>query len=165
MTKLRLALAVWCFLVLGSASGAYAGDSPAALVQGRESRTLAFVLDFSTCSALVNEAYTCDLADPTGKPAGTITVTLLGGINSNAMSTSSHESWFYDLTGGTISVENATAWQVVGAAAPDENGSAPVALGFGRGEIDGGTGRFNNAMGVITMRWDGEKCICLIEFV
>jgi hypothetical protein len=164
MTNLRLALAVWCFVVLGFASGASAGDSPAARVQGRESRTLAFVLDFSTCSGLAN-GYICDLADATGKPAGTITVTIHGVINNNGLSTSQHESWLYDFNGGTISVENATAWQVVGAAAPDENGLAPAALGFGRGEIAGGTGRFNNAMGIVTMRWDGEKCICLIEFL
>jgi hypothetical protein len=164
MTRLSLALAVWCFMVLGSTGGAYAGDSPASPAQGQESRTLALVLDFSTCSALVNQTYTCDLADSAGKPAGTIRVTLLGGINSNSVSTSSRESWFYDLKGGTISVENARAWQVVGAAAPDENGLAPAALGFGLGEIDGGTGRFHDATGVVTMRWDGEKCICLIEF-
>jgi hypothetical protein len=163
MTRLRLALTVWCSIGLGSASGAYAGDSPAALAQGRESRTLAFVLDFSTCSALAN-GYICDLADPTGKPAGTITVTILGGINNNGLSTSQHENWLYDLNGGTISVENATAWQVVGAAVPDENGAAPAALGFGVGEISDGTGRFHNATGTITMRWDAEKCICLIEF-
>jgi hypothetical protein len=164
MTRLRLALSVCCVVILGSASGAYAGDASAALAPGRESRTLAFVLDFSTCSGLVNGAYTCELADPTGKPAGTIRVTFLNEINSNAVSMSWHENWLYDLHGGTISVDNATTWQVVGAAVPDENGMAPAALGFGLGEIDGGTGRFQNATGSITMRWDGDKCICLIEF-
>ena len=163
MTRLPLALAVWGVMVLGSASGAFADDSPAAPAQGRESRTLALVLDFSTCSALAN-GYTCELADATGKPAGTITVTILGGINANGLSTSQHENWLYDLNGGTISVEHATAWQVVGAAVPDESGRAPAALGFGLGEISGGTGRFKNAAGIVTMRWDAEKCICLIEF-
>ena len=164
MTKLRLALAVGYLIILGSASGAYAGDSLAAPAQGRESRSLAFILDFSTCSAPVNGAYTCDLTDPTGKPAGTITVTFLTLIGSDGLSVTWHENWFYDLNGGTISVDNATAWNVVGAAVPDENGFAPPAVGFGKGEIDSGTGRFQKAAGTITMRWDAEICICLIEF-
>jgi hypothetical protein len=165
MNKLRLALAVGCLMVMGSATGAYAQESAAAgRGQGREIRSLVLVLHFSTCSAPVKGAYTCDLTDGSGKTAGTITVSNFQEINSSPVAMSWHEDWRYDLRGGTITVEDATAWQVVGAAVPDENGIAPAALGFGSGEIDEGTGRFKNVTGTITMRWDGETCICLIEF-
>ena len=137
-----------------------------------KNRRFTLILDFSTCVPdSTNPAIIrCQEKDGTGKPVGQITVTYQGPIADdstcavNPMCNGTwHEGYLYKLDGGTITVGVATAYQ---GQAPykDEFGFAPV-VGFSVGAITGGTGKFREANGVLTMRWDANICICLFDFV
>ena len=41
---------------------------------------------------------------------------------------------------------------------------SPV-IGFSVGAITGGTGKYQNINGTLTMRWDANICICLFDIV
>ena len=46
----------------------------------------------------------------------------------------------------------------------DEHGFAPI-IGFSVGEITGGTGKYEDISGVLTMRWNANVCICLFDII
>ncbi len=135
----------------------------AGTARGSEHRRLTLVLDFSTCVVDSGNAdvIVCEVATPAGERAGSIKVTFQSMIATDATSMSWHESWEYRLDSGTLKVSSSTDWQAAGLV-PDENGFSPV-VGFGRGEVTSGKGRFGRAEGTITMRWDDNICICLID--
>jgi len=135
-------------------------------------RRFTLILDFSTCVTDPHDStiITCVEKDGTGKPIGQIKVTFQsfiatdGTCDTNAgCAMSWHEGYLYTLDGGTITVASATAWQEQ-AREPDETGAAPL-LGFSLGEITGSTGRYSGVTGTLSMRWDGDLCICLFEVV
>jgi len=130
------------------------------------------ILDFSTCVTDSNDAtiLTCAEKDGTGKLVGQIKITFQGFIatdgtcDTNAgCAMSWHEGYLYTLEGGTITVASATAWQEQ-ARETNETGEAPL-LGFSIGAVTGSTGRYNGATGTLTMRWDGNLCICLFDVI
>jgi len=159
--KTRLFLAVYLAL-LGIATTA----------QAKTHRRFTLILDFSTCVANpTNPAIlTCQEKGGTGKPVGQITVTYQGPIADDGTCATNplcngtwHEGYLYTLEGGTITVATASAYQ---GQAPfkDEFGFAPV-TGFSVGEITGGSGKYRNISGILTMRWDANVCICLFDVV
>ena len=158
--KTKLILAI-CLGLLGLTT---------ATAQAKTHRRFTLILDFSTCVAdPANPAIlTCQEKGGTGKPAGQITVTYQGPIADdgtcavNPMCNGTwHEGYLYTLGGGTITVATATAYQ---GQAPfkDEFGFAPI-MGFSVGEITGGSGKYKDVSGVLSMRWDGNVCICLFD--
>ena len=159
--KAKLFLAV-CLTLLGVTTTA----------QAKTFRRFTLILDFSTCVSDPNNAniVTCQEKDAAGKPVGQIAVTFQGPIAgdgtcaTNALCNGTwHEGYLYTLDGGTITVGTATAYQ---GQAPftDENSFAPV-IGFSVGAITGGTGKYQNINGTLTMRWDANVCICLFDLV
>lgn len=159
--KSKLFLAVWLALI---ATGTIA--------QAKTHRQFTLILDFSTCVVDPSNPniVTCVEKNGTGKPVGQITVTFQEMIASDGTCPTNplcngtwHEGYLYLLNGGTITVETATAYQ---GQAPykDENGFAPV-TGFSLGAITGGTGKYENVSGSLSMRWDANLCICLFDIV
>lgn len=159
--KTRLLLAV-CLMLLGITTAAPA----------KTHRRFTLILDFSTCVGDPNNVNNliCQEKNGTGKPVGQITVTFQGAIAGDGTCATNplcngtwHEGYLYTLNGGTITVGTATAYQ---GQAPfkDENGFAPI-IGFSVGEITGGTGKYQDIDGVLTMRWDANVCICLFDLV
>jgi len=135
-------------------------------------RRFTLILDFSTCVTDPNNAniVVCQEKDGTGKPVGQIAVTFQGAIASDGTCATNflcngtwHEGYLYSLDGGTITVGTATAYQ---GQAPfqDEHGFAPV-IGFSVGAITGGSGKYRDITGILTMRWDANVCICLFDIV
>ena len=157
--KTRLFLAV-CLLLLGISTTA----------QANTHRRFTLILDFSTCVAdpANPNIVTCQEKSGTGKPVGQIAVTFLSMIASDGTCPTNplcngtwHEGYLYTLNGGTMTVATATAYQGQ-APYPDENGFAPV-TGFSVGAITGGTGKYENVSGTLSMRWDANICICLFD--
>ncbi len=159
--KTRLFFAV-CLLSLGITTTA----------QAKTFRRFTLILDFSTCVSDPNNPnnVTCQEKDATGKPVGQITVTYQGPIADDGTCATNllcngtwHEGYLYTLNGGTIGVGMAPAYQ---GQAPftDEHGFAPV-IGFSVGAITGGTGKYKDVKGTLTMRWDANVCICLFDIV
>lgn len=152
---------VVCLLLLGIATA-----------QAKTHRQFTLILDFSTCVAdPVNpNIVTCQEKSGTGKPVGQIAVTFQSFIASDGTCPTNplcngtwHEGYLYTLNGGTITIATATAYQGQ-APYPDENGFAPV-TGFSVGTITGGTGKYENVSGSLSMRWDANICICLFDIV
>jgi hypothetical protein len=142
----------------------------ATTAQAKAHRQFTLILDFSTCVAdpANPNILTCQEKNGTGKPVGQIAVTFQSLIASDGTCPTNplcngtwHESYLYTLNGGTITVATATAYQGQ-APYPDENGFAPV-TGFSVGAITGGTGRYENVSGTLSMRWDANLCICLFD--
>lgn len=159
--KTRLLLAV-CLALLGVIPSA----------QAKTHRRFTLILDFSTCVADPNNPsiVTCQEKDGTGRAVGQITVTYQGAIADDGTCAANplcngtwHEGYLYTVGRGTITVGTATAYQ---GQAPfkDEHGFAPV-VGFSVGEITGGTGKYQDINGVLTMRWDANVCICLFDLI
>lgn len=157
--KTKLFLAV-CLALLGITTTA----------QAKTFRRFTLILDFSTCVSDPNNSniLTCQEKDGTGKPVGQIVVTFQGPIAGDGTCATNplcngswHEGYLYTLDGGTITVGTATAYQGQ-APFPDENGFAPI-MGFSVGAITGGTGKYRKINGTLTMRWDGNVCICLFN--
>lgn len=38
-------------------------------------------------------------------------------------------------------------------------------MGFSIGEITGGSGKYKDIAGILTMRWDANVCICLFDII
>jgi len=159
--KTKLFLIV-CFALLGTATTA----------QAKTFRRFTLILDFSTCVSDPNNpnVVACQEKDGTGNPVGQIAVTFQGPIAGDGTCATNplcngtwHEGYLYTLDGGRITVATATAYQGQ-APFPDENGFAPV-IGFSVGAITGGTGKYQNINGTLTMRWDANVCICLFDLV
>jgi hypothetical protein len=140
--------------------------------QAKTHRRFTLILDFSTCVSDPNNVnnVTCQEKNSVGKPVGKITVTYQGAIADDGTCLTNflcngtwHEGYLYTLNGGTVTVSSATAYQ---GQAPykDEHGFAPI-TGFSVGEITGGSGRYENLSGVLTMRWDANVCICLFDII
>ena len=151
-----------CLLLLGLAT-----TTPA-----KTQRRFTLILDFNTCVGDPNNVakVVCQEKDGTGKPVGQITVTYQGPIADDGTCSANplcngtwREGYLYELDGGTITVGVATAYQ---GQAPfkDENGFAPV-TGFSVGAVTGGTGKYQDTSGTLTMRWDANVCICLFDIV
>jgi hypothetical protein len=143
---------------------------PTARANTHERFTL--ILDFNTCvmDPTNSNIFNCQEKDGTGQPVGTIKVTILsitasdGTCATNPLcSFTDHASYFYQLNGGTITVANATEWQGQ-TNTKDEKGVAAY-VGFSQGAITDGTGRYHDAKGTLTMRWDANVCICLFDLV
>lgn len=160
--KTRLFIAV-CFTLLGIT---------AATARTKPHLRFTLILDFNTCVSDPNNInnLVCQEKDGTGKPVGLITVTYQGPIADDGTCATNplcngswHEGYLYSLEGGTITVGSATAYQ---GQAPfkDENGFAPI-IGFSVGAITGGTGKYQDVSGTLTMRWDANVCICLFDIV
>lgn len=143
-----------------------------ATAQAKTSRRFTLILDFNTCVGDPNNVSNviCQEKDGTGMPAGQITVTFQrlvaddGTCSVNPLCNGTwHEGYAYALDGGTIAVATATAYQ---GQSPfkDENGFAPI-VGFSLGTITGGTGKFKDISGMLSMRWDANVCICLFDIV
>lgn len=159
--KARLLLAV-CLMFLGIAMTA----------QAKTHRRFTLILDFNTCVSDPNNINNliCQEKDDTGKPVGQITVTYQGPIADDGTCSTNplcngtwHEGYLYTLDGGTVTVATATAYQ---GQAPfkDENGFAPI-VGFSVGAITGGTGKYADISGTLSMRWDANVCICLFDII
>jgi hypothetical protein len=159
--KIRLLLAVF-LMIFGIAPTAHA----------KTHRRFTLILDFNTCVGDPNNANNviCQEKNGTGKVVGQITVTFISPIAGDGTCATNFlcngtwlEGYLYTLNGGTITVATATAYQ---GQAPfkDENGFAPI-TGFSVGEITGGTGKYQDINGVLTMRWDADVCICLFDLV
>ena len=159
--KTRLFLAL-CLLLLGITTTA----------EAKTSRRFTLILDFNTCVPDPNNATNliCQEKDGVGKTVGQITVTYQSPVADDGTCSTNpncngtwHEGYLYALDGGTITVGTATAYQ---GQAPfkDENGFAPL-IGFSSGAITGGTGKYKDISGTLTMRWDGNVCICLFDIV
>ena len=159
--KIGLRFAV-CLMLLGITTTA----------QAKTSRRLTLILDFNTCVSDPNNIgnVICQEKDATGMPAGQITVTFQSPIADDGTCATNflcngtwREGYLYALGGGTITVGTATAYQ---GQAPfkDENGFAPI-LGFSAGAITGGTGKFKDISGTLSMRWDANVCICLFDII
>jgi hypothetical protein len=143
-----------------------------ASAQRKAHQRFTLTLDFSTCVGDPNNSniVTCQEKDGTGKPVGQIAVTFQSSIAGDGTCPSNplcngtwHEGYLYTLNGGSITVGTATAYQ---GQTPfqDENGFAPV-IGFSVGAITGGTGKYKDISGTLTMRWDANVCICLFDIV
>ena len=133
-------------------------------------RTLTLILDFSTCVSPPDNPniFNCQELDATGKPAGTIKVTVSSIINTDGTcatnplcSFTDHARYEYTLDGGTITVADAIEWQGQ-TTVTDESGNAAY-LGFSKGPITDGSGKYQNISGTLTMRWDMNICICLFD--
>ena len=151
-----------CLLLLGIATTA----------QATTHRRFTLILDFNTCvtDPTNPNVVTCQEKNGTGKPVGQITVTYQGPIADDGTCSTNplcngtwHEGYLYTLNGGTVTVTTATAYQ---GQAPykDEHGFAPI-IGFSVGEITGGSGKYKDISGVLTMRWDANVCICLFDVI
>lgn len=160
--KTRLFLVV-CLMLLGITT---------ATAQRKAHQRFTLILDFSTCTSDPNNVNNliCQEKDGSGKPVGQITVTYQGPIADDGTCATNllcngtwHEGYLYTLDGGTITVGTATAYQ---GQTPfkDENGFAPI-VGFSQGAITGGTGKYQDISGTLTMRWDANVCICLFDIV
>ena len=160
--KTRLFLAV-CLTLLGIST---------ATARTKPHLRFTLILDFNTCVSDPNNAnnLVCQEKDGTGKPIGQITVTYQSPIADDGTCSTNpncngtwHEGYLYTFGDGTITIGTATAYQ---GQAPykDENGFAPI-VGFSVGAITGGTGRYQGASGALSMRWDGNVCICLFDIV
>ena len=141
-----------------------------ATAQAKTHRRFTLILDFSTCVGDPNNINNviCQEKDGTGKVVGKITVTYQAPIADDGTCATNflcngtwHEGYLYTLNGGAITVGQATAYQGQ-AQYKDENGYAPV-VGCSVGEITGGTGKYEDIRGVLTMRWDANVCICLFD--
>jgi hypothetical protein len=143
-----------------------------AAAQAKTHRRFTLILDFGTCVSDSNNVNNviCQEKNSVGKPVGQITVTYQGPIADDGTCATNflcngtwHEGYLYTLNGGTITVGTATAYQ---GQAPykDEYGFAPV-VGFSVGEITGGTGKYQDIKGILTMRWDANVCICLFDII
>jgi hypothetical protein len=141
--------------------------------QAKPFRRFTLILDFSTCASDPNNVNNliCQEKDGTGKPVGQITVEYQGPITDDGTYATNplcngtwHEGYLYTLDGGTVAVATATAYQGQAPFTEDENGFAPV-IGFSVGAITGGTGKYQNINGTLTMRWDANVCICLFDLV
>ena len=137
-----------------------------------KNRRFTLILDFSTCvpDTANPSIIRCLEKHGSGKPVGQITVRYQGPIADDGTCATNpmcngtwHEGYLYTLEGGTITVGVATAYQ---GQAPykDEYGFAPT-IGFSVGAITGGTGKYRDVRGVLTMRWDDTVCICLFDLV
>ena len=155
---LSLVVSCLCFCALSSSASA------------STHRRFTLILDFNTCVTDPADAnvITCEEKDGTGKPIGEITVTFQSGIASDGTCATNpgcamswHEGYLYMLNGGTMTVGTATAWQEQ-ARETDETGAAPI-LGFSVGAITNATGKYVGTAGTLSMRWDGNICICLFE--
>ena len=140
--------------------------------QAKTHRRFTLILDFSTCVADPTNPnnVTCQEKDGTGRPVGQITVTFQDAIANDGTCATNflcngtwHEGYLYTLEGGHITVGTATAYQ---GQAPfkDETGFAPV-MGFSVGEITGGSGKYKDIAGILSMRWDANVCICLFDII
>jgi hypothetical protein len=151
-----------CALLVGLATTAHASTH----------RRFTFILDFNTCVPDPDDPsiIRCVEKDSTGKAIGQIKVTFQSfiatdgtcDINPNC-AMSWHEGYLYTLDTGTMTVASATAWQEQ-ARETDETGGAPL-LGFSVGAITGATGKYSGTTGTLTMRWDGNVCICLFDVI
>lgn len=159
--KTRLFLAI-CLALPGIATTA----------QAKTHRRFTLILDFSSCVSDPNNVnnLTCQEKDGTGKAVGKITVTYQAPIADDGTCATNplcngtwHEGYLYTLNGGAVTVSTATAYQ---GQAPykDEHGFAPI-IGFSVGEITGGSGKYEDIRGVLTMRWDANVCICLFDII
>ena len=157
--KIELLLTV-CLMLLGITTTA----------QAKTSRRFMLILDFNTCVSDPNNVgnVICQEKDSTGMPAGQITVTFQRPIADDGTCAANflcngtwQEGYLYALDGGSITVGTATAYQ---GQAPfkDGNGFAPI-LGFSVGAITGGTGKYKDISGTLSMRWDANVCICLFD--
>jgi hypothetical protein len=161
-TRLLIAICTAFLMLFGTSASA----------QRKAHQRFTLILDFSTCVGDPNNAniVTCQEKDGTGKPVGQIAVTFQSSIAGDGTCPSNplcngtwHEGYLYTLDGGSITVGTATAYQ---GQPPfqDENGFAPT-LGFSLGAITGGTGKYHDISGTLTMRWDANVCICLFDIV
>jgi hypothetical protein len=134
-------------------------------------RRFTLILDFNTCTvSSTGTVFDCVELDGTGKPAGTIQVTINHIIHSDgtcatnpACSFTDNATYIYTLDGGTMTVGSATEWQGL-TNVTDANGNA-VYLGFSDGAVTSRTGKYADATGTLTMRWDINTCICLFDLV
>jgi hypothetical protein len=135
-------------------------------------RRFTFILDFNTCvpDSVDPNIIRCVEKDGTGKPIGQFTVTFQSFIATDGTcainpgcAMSWHEGYLYSLDTGTMTVASATAWQEQ-ARETDEADNAPL-LGFSVGAITGATGKYSGTTGTLTMRWDGNVCICLFDVI
>jgi hypothetical protein len=134
-------------------------------------RTFTLILDFNTCTAnSTGTVFDCVELDGTGKPVGTIHITINSIINSDGTcaanplcSFTDNATYVYTLDGGTMTVGSATEWQGL-TSVTDANGNRAY-VGFSVGAITSGTGKYEDANGTLTMRWDINTCICLFELV
>ena len=163
MRRKCLVLVLGCFILLGWPTRARAEHS--------HHHRFALVLDFSTCTGgpYPSEPFTCSEFKPNGELAGRITVTQIPGSQVGDFTTTStwHDRWEYRLAGGTLTVADSSNWEAEAGVLPDDTAgiAKPTNIGFGKGAVTGGTGRFAHATGTITMRWDGDLCICLFDLV
>ncbi len=142
-----------------------------ATAHAKTHRRFTLILDFNTCATnSTGTVFDCAELDGTGKPAGTIHVTINTIINSDGTcatnplcSFTDNATYVYTLEGGTVTVESATEWQGL-TNVTDENGNAAY-VGFSVGAITSGTGKYGDANGTLTMRWDINTCICLFDLV
>lgn len=155
-------VALSCALLLGVANAAHASTH----------RRFTFILDFNTCvtDSGNSNIIRCVEKDGTGKAIGQITVTFQTPIADDGTCAANpgcamswHEGYLYTLDTGTITVATATAWQEQ-ARETDETDYAPF-LGFSVGAITGATGKYAGTTGTLTMRWDGNVCICLFDVI
>ena len=144
----------------------------ATVAQGSTHRRFTFILDFNTCVTDPSDPniIRCVEKDSTGKAIGQITVTFQSPIADDGTCATNpgcamswHEGYLYTLDTGTITVATATAWQEQ-ARETDETDGAPF-LGFSVGAITGATGKYSGTTGTLTMRWDGNVCICLFDVI
>lgn len=143
----------------------------ATAAQAKTHRRFTLILDFSTCSVdSTGTIFNCQELDGTGKPVGTIKVTINSIINSDGTcatnplcSFTDNATYVYTVDGGTIMVPSATEWQGL-TTATDASGN-PAYVGFSVGAITAGTGKYQDVAGTLTMRWDVNTCICLFDIV
>lgn len=139
--------------------------------QAKTHHRFTLILDFNTCKAnSTGTVFDCAELDGTGKPVGTIHVTINSIINSDGTcatnplcSFTDNATYVYTLEGGTMTVDSATEWQGL-TNVTDANGNAAY-VGFSVGVITNGTGKYGDANGTLTMRWDINTCICLFDLV
>ncbi len=159
MTRTKLFVLLGVLLLLPTAAHA------------KTHRRFTLILDFNTCTAnSTGTVLDCVELDGTGKPAGTIQVTINRIINSDGTcatnplcSFTDNATYVYTLDGGTVTVDSATEWQGL-TNVTDSNGNAAY-VGFSVGAITSGTGKYGDVNGTLTMRWDINTCICLFDLV